>query len=310
MKTLRSLKDYTGTQPTVVTIGSFDGVHLGHQKIIKDLKSLGLQKNEKTVVISFEPHPRLFFDPHADLKLLTTNTEKANLLAQHGIDYFILQKFDHAFANQSPEEFVRQLVENLKMKDLLIGYDHHFGKDRQGNFDFIRSLEHKYGFKTHKITPMLIDGIKISSTKIRDALKSGNVALANKLLGHPFYLSGEVVAGNRIGRQLGFPTANLKFDHPNKILPKQGVYVVKSIIENRPVYGMMNLGIRPTIDGRKMIMEVHFFDFNKDIYGQTIPIYFLKRLRAEQKFDNLTALKAQLKKDAVRAKEWLKKMQP
>ncbi len=310
MKILKSLKDYAGKSATAVTIGSFDGVHLGHRKVIGDLKKIAQKNHEKTVVISFDPHPRLFFNPEADLKLLTTNEEKARLLADLGVDYLILQKFDRQFANQSPENFVGQLVEALNMKDLLIGYDHHFGKDRQGDFNFIRSLEPKYLFKTHKIEPVIIDGIKVSSTKIREALKSGDISLANKLLGYPYQLSGKVVSGNRIGRQLGFPTANIQPDQSRKLLPKQGVYLVKSVIENQPVYGMMNLGMRPTIDGHKLIMEIHFFDFNRDIYGQRIPIYFLDRLRSEQKFESLEALKEQLQKDAQKSKEKIKKMQP
>ncbi len=307
MKVLHNLQTYDKSLPGTVTIGSFDGVHLGHQKILNDLKQIAQNTGTKSVVISFDPHPRLFFNPDTDFKLLSTNEEKAALLAQQGIDYLILQKFDKNFANQTPEEYIKRLAQSLNMKHLLIGYDHRFGKNREGNFDLIKSLESKYGFKTHQIDPLTIDDLNVSSTAIRTALKNGQVALANKYLGHLYGISGQVVAGNQLGRQLGFPTANIQLNTPHKLLPKQGVYVVKSMIDNQPVFGMMNLGLRPTIDGTKQIMEVHFFDFDKDLYGQTIPIYFIKRLRDEQKFPNLEALQNQLKKDAEASLEIINK---
>ena len=279
MKLLYSLDAYPSHKPAAVTIGSFDGVHLGHRKVLNDLKSIAKKNDEASVVISFEPHPRLFFNPDSDMKLLTTTPEKVDLLAQQGIDYLILQKFDKNFANQSPETYIKNLVEKLNMKELLIGYDHRFGKNREGNFEMIQSMEDQFGYKTHKINPLLIDNEEVSSTKIRQALQEGDIDKANKLLGYTYFISGKVIAGNQLGRQLGFPTANIDFDFSKKIFPKQGVYVVKSIIDNQPVYGMMNLGLRPTINGQKLIMEVHFFDFNKDIYGQNIRVSFLKRLR-------------------------------
>jgi len=305
MKLLYSLDAYPSHKPAAVTIGSFDGVHLGHRKVLNDLKSIAKKNDEASVVISFEPHPRLFFNPDSDMKLLTTTPEKVDLLAQQGIDYLILQKFDKNFANQSPETYIKNLVEKLNMKELLIGYDHRFGKNREGNFEMIQSMEDQFGYKTHKINPLLIDNEEVSSTKIRQALQEGDIDKANKLLGYTYFISGKVIAGNQLGRQLGFPTANIDFDFSKKIFPKQGVYVVKSIIDNQPVYGMMNLGLRPTINGQKLIMEVHFFDFNKDIYGQNIRVSFLKRLRNEQKFDSLDALKKQLKIDAARSQDFI-----
>jgi len=285
-------------KPAVVTIGSFDGVHLGHQKVLDDLKTIANNHGERSVVISFEPHPRIFFNPDTDLRLLTTTDEKASLLSQQNIDDLILQKFDHEFASQDAETFVKKLVETLNMKDLLIGYDHRFGKDRKGTFDFVKSLEQKYGFKTHKIAPLFINGTEVSSSLIRKILSTGDVRLAQTYLGRPYLLTGRVVKGNRLGRKLGFPTANISVDNPYKLIPKQGVYLVKSMIDNQPVFGMMNIGFRPTIDGKKQIMEIHFFDFNGDLYGKSIPVYFLERLRDEQKFPSLEALQNQLKKDA------------
>ena len=294
-------------KPAVVTIGSFDGVHLGHQKVLNDLKDIAKNDNARTVVISFEPHPRIFFNPDTDLRLLTTADEKAKLLSQQNIDELILQKFDDKFAKQDAETFIKKLVENLNMTDLLIGYDNRFGKDRKGTFDFVKTLEQKYGFKTHKIEPLIIDGKPVSSSIIRKALSNGDVQSAQTYLGRPYALTGKVVEGNRLGRTLGFPTANIKVDNTFKLIPKQGVYLVKSIIDNQPVFGMMNIGFRPTINGKKQIMEIHFFDFNGDLYGKSIPVYFLERLRDEQKFPNLEALKNQLKKDAVLSRQIIAK---
>ncbi len=301
MKILNSLQSYKSNKPATVTIGSFDGVHLGHQKVLNDLKQIAKNSDSHSVVISFEPHPRLFFNPGAGLRLLTTNDEKIDLLAKQNIDYLILQKFDKDFSNQTAEDFIKALVDNLNMKHLLIGHDHQFGKNRQGNFELIQSLGSKYGFKTHQIKPLTVDGIKVSSTLIREALQNGHISLANKLLGYPYFINGEVVTGNQLGRTIGFPTANINIQSEHKLLPKQGVYVVKSIIDGQEINGMMNLGLRPTVDGTKQIMEVHFFNFDKDIYGRKIPIYFVERLRDELKFPSLEALKAQLKKDAEKS---------
>ena len=307
MKLKHHLSTDKSTKPAVVTIGSFDGVHLGHQKVLNDLKAIAKNKNARTVVISFEPHPRLFFNPDMDLRLLTSADEKAELLSQQNIDELVLQKFDDEFAGQDAETFVRKLVENLNMTDLLIGYDHRFGKDRKGTFDFVKSLEPKYGYKTHKIEPLIIDGQPVSSSIIRKVLLDGYVRLAQTYLGRPYVLTGQVVEGNRLGRTLGFPTANIKVGAPYKLIPKQGVYLVKSIIDNQPVFGMMNIGVRPTIDGKKQIMEIHFFDFNGDLYGKSIPVYFLERLRDEQKFPSLEALQNQLKKDAEVSRQMISK---
>ena len=294
-------------QPTAVTIGSFDGVHLGHQKVLKDLRDIAKTNHALSVVISFEPHPRFFFNPGTDLRLLTTTKEKIDLLSQYHIDELILQKFDAGFASQDAEIFVKKLVENLNMKDLLIGYDHRFGKDRKGTFDFVKSLENKYDFKTHKIEPLIIDEQEISSSLIMQILSKGEVDLAKKYLGRPYFLTGTVVRGNRLGRKLGFPTANIIIKDTEKLIPKQGVYLVFSSIDNKIVYGMMNIGYRPTIDGTRLIMEVHFFDFTGDLYDKNITVHFLKRLRDEQKFPDLNALKNQLKKDAEMSRELIAK---
>jgi len=304
LDTFSSIKN----KPTVVTIGSFDGVHKGHQQVLQQLKNLAQKYDMDSVVISFDPHPRIFFNPDTDLRLLTTNAEKAGLLNQQGVDYFVLQPFDNDFANQDPETFIRRLVNDLNMKHLLIGYDHHFGKNRSGNYDFIKTLEPKYGFTTHKIEAVKMNDVDLSSTKIRKALQDGDIELANSYLGYPYFFTGKVVKGNQLGRKLGFPTANIEIEDAYKLIPKQGVYIVKSVFDGKPVYGMMNIGYRPTIDGKKQIIEVHFFDFDKDIYEQPIRISFLKRLRDEQKFPSLEALKAQLKNDRKNALSYLEQL--
>ncbi len=307
MKQIHSLDNFLSinNKPTVVTIGSFDGVHKGHQQVLQQLKDLAQKHDMASVVMSFDPHPRIFFNPDSDLRLLTTDDEKAGLLDQQGIDYFVLQAFDRTFANQDPEIFIQQLVDKLNMKHLLIGYDHHFGKNRKGDYEFIKTLEPKYGFTTHKIEAVRMNDTNLSSTHIRKALKEGDIALANSYLGYPYFFTGKVVKGNQLGRKLGFPTANIQIEDMYKHIPKQGVYIVKSVFDEKPVYGMMNIGYRPTIDGKKQIIEAHFFDFDKDIYDQPIRISFLKRLRDEQKFPSLEALKAQLKKDKAAALEYL-----
>jgi riboflavin kinase/FMN adenylyltransferase len=290
------------TTGTVVSIGSFDGVHLGHQELIRRMNTIAKQHNLRSVIVSFSPHPRIFFNPETDLKLLTTDSEKTTLLSKTGLNDFIIQDFNRDFANQSPDEFIHLLVKQLKMKDLYMGYDHHFGKNRKGSFAYIQSLESRYNFKTHQIDAVVKNEKNISSTIIRKALHNGDISLANSYLGYEYFITGEVVSGNKLGRQLGFPTANISVKNSYKLIPKQGVYVVYAEIDKQKVFGMMNIGFRPTINGKKQIKEVHFFDFNQEIYGQKIKVHFIKRLRDEQKFSSLEALQKQLQKDEIHAR--------
>ncbi len=309
VKIYHSIADFSHPDiETAVSIGSFDGVHLGHRKILTRLKEIAGKNNRKTLVISFSPHPRIYFNPDTELKLLTTDEEKKQLLQEQGIDFLILQDFNAGFAGQDPEEFIEKLVNKLHMKDFLFGYDHHFGKNRSGDFDFVKSLENKYHFKTHRIDAFLKDGQEISSTLIRNLLQEGKVKQAAGYLGYPYFITGKVVKGNQLGRKLGFPTANISIENPYKLVPKQGVYLVRSVIDNQPVYGMMNIGFRPTIDGKEQIKEVHFFDFGKDLYDQKIQVSFLERMRDEQKFPSLEALKEQLKKDEIYARSLISEM--
>ena len=302
MKIIHNIENYKEKTGTVVSIGSFDGVHLGHQELIRRMNTIAKQHNLRSVIVSFSPHPRIFFNPETDLKLLTTDSEKTALLSKTGLNDFIIQDFNRDFANQSPDEFIHLLVKQLKMKDLYMGYDHHFGKNRKGSFAYIQSLESRYNFKTHQIDAVVKNEKNISSTIIRKTLHNGDISLANSYLGYEYFITGEVVSGNKLGRQLGFPTANISVKNSYKLIPKQGVYVVYAEIDKQKVFGMMNIGFRPTINGKKQIKEVHFFDFNQEIYGQKIKVHFIKRLRDEQKFSSLEALQKQLQKDEIHAR--------
>ncbi len=296
-------------EPVVLTMGSFDGVHLGHKALINQLKGIARKEGLKTAVLTFVPHPKLFFNKDGNFKLINTLEEKIKLLKDTGIDYLILEDFNRDFASQSPDEYLQKLMDQYHMKSLLMGYDHHFGKDQKGNFDYVNALGPQMGFTTHLVHPVIKNGKTISSSLIRNLIKEGKIGEANDFLGYPFFINGKVVSGNRIGNKLGFPTANIDLNSSHKILPKQGVYIVKSPIDGKEYYGMMNLGIRPTIDGTKQIMEVHFFDFDKDIYGKNLQISFLKHLRSEKKFPSLKALTKQLGEDKAKSLEWIKATQ-
>jgi riboflavin kinase/FMN adenylyltransferase len=305
VKVLHSLNEYKNIKSTTVTIGSFDGVHKGHQKVLRQLQSIAKQSDTQSVVISFVPHPRIFFDPNTALKMLNTTDEKIALLEKQGLDYLILQTFDRNFASKNPDDFIKEMVSTLKMKHILMGYDHSFGKNAEGNYELVSRLSKKYNYETHLIEEAKIDDIKLSSTAVREALLAGNIEKANRILAYPYALTGLVVKGNQLGRTIGFPTANIEVSDKYKLFPKQGVYVVSALVAGQSVYGMINLGMRPTVDGKKMVIEVYLFNFNQDIYHKTIRIAFLKRLRDEQKFPSVEALKMQLIKDEATSKKYI-----
>jgi riboflavin kinase/FMN adenylyltransferase len=305
VKVLHSLNEYKNIKSTTVTIGSFDGVHKGHQKVLRQLQSIAKQSDTQSVVISFVPHPRIFFDPNTALKMLNTTDEKIALLEKQGLDYLILQTFDRTFASKNPDDFIKEMVSTLKMKHILMGYDHSFGKNAEGNYELVSRLSKKYNYETHLIEEAKIDDIKLSSTAVREALLAGNIEKANRILAYPYALTGLVVKGNQLGRTIGFPTANIEVSDKYKLFPKQGVYVVSALVAGQSVYGMMNLGMRPTVDGKKMVIEVYLFNFNQDIYHKTIQVSFLKRLRDEQKFPSVEALKMQLIKDEATSKKYI-----
>ena len=298
MVTVQSIRNYDKEHPTAITIGTFDGVHIGHRKILKRLiknsKDLGL----KSMVLTFFPHPRMVLQKDADLKLLNTIDEKIKILEELGLDYLIIHPFTKEFSRFSATEFVRDiLVNSLRTKKIIIGYDHRFGRNRDANINDLIAFGSALDFEVEEIPAQEIDDVSVSSTKIRKALEEGNIVTANKYLGYPYMLTGLVKKGKGLGRQLNFPTANLTIKESYKLIPKNGVYVVQSIIGNSTVNGMMNIGYNPTVSGKEKSIEIHFFDFDEDLYDQKLQIDILGRIRDEHKFESVEALKNQLLND-------------
>jgi riboflavin kinase/FMN adenylyltransferase len=298
LKIYTDLAEYTSKNKTFVTIGTFDGVHIGHQKVLSNLVLSAEKNNASSVLLTFFPHPRMVLQKNSDIKLINTLKERIELLKKTGLDALVIHEFTEDFAEKTALDFVKNvLVDHLKIANLIIGYDHRFGKNREGNFDQLSEYGNIFGFEVNKISQQEIDHITISSTKIRKAIELGNIEEANRYLGYHFMLKGDIVKGNNLGEKIGFPTANLSIEENYKLLPKTGSYIVKSELENQTVYGMMNIGYNPTVKGKKQTIEIHFFDFNKDLYGKKIQIDVLKFLRDEQKFDSVEVLKKQLVND-------------
>ncbi|MBI0398402.1 bifunctional riboflavin kinase/FAD synthetase [Cyclobacterium marinum] len=299
MKIYKSLADFPDIQRPVVTIGSFDGVHLGHQKILKRINNIAKSIHGESVLVSFWPHPRMVLFPESHgIQLLYSFEEKAALLEEFGVDHLISIPFTKEFSMMESKDFIENiLVKKIKTKKLVIGYDHRFGRGREGSFAHLHAEQNKYNFDLEEIPREDIDNIGISSTKIRKALKSGNIVKANEFLGRPYNLQGKVIEGDKIGRTIGFPTANIQLNEPNKLIPMDGAYLVKVIIDKKQYEGMLNIGMRPTVSGERKNIEVNILNFNRDIYGQTINLELLEFLRPEKKFENLAALTEQLKID-------------
>ncbi len=294
----------------VVTIGTFDGVHQGHQQILAQMRSEAARIGGETVIITFHPHPRkIVSSVPGDVKLLNTLNEKITLLEKAGIDHLVVIPFDHQFANQTADAYVKDfLFAYFKPAIVIIGYDHRFGKGRTGNYHLLEQYGKELGFKVKEITEEILNEVVVSSTRIREALLNNDIAIANHFLGYPYFFEGIVVEGNQLGRTLGFPTANLHISSEEKLIPGNGVYAVKInrgswTVDREPdfLFGMMNIGVRPTVDGKKRVIEVNIFDFNEDIYGKNLLISIVGFLRGEVKFSGLEALKAQLKEDRNKA---------
>jgi riboflavin kinase/FMN adenylyltransferase len=283
-----------------VTLGTFDGVHLGHQKVLKNLVKNA--KQDVSVLLTFFPHPRMVLQSSVQIKLINTIDERISLIEKTGLDVLVIHKFTKEFSKQSALEFVRNiLVSKLNISRLIIGYDHHFGKNREGNFEQLEEYSHTYGFGLTKISQEDVNEIAVSSTKIRKAIEEGNINKANKFLGYNFMLTGEVVQGENLGEKIGFPTANLFIKESYKLIPKTGSYIVKSQLDGKTIYGMMNIGFRPTVHGKHKTIEIHFFNFNEMLYGKTICVELLDFLRNERKFETIEALKTQLQEDKHKA---------
>lgn len=299
MEIVTDLDRFHAPDFSVVTIGTFDGVHLGHQAIIKRIVKEAKDNHGKSSLVTFWPHPRFVISSgKSDLKLLTTFEEKSDLIKGLGVDYIIKLSFTESFSRMSAEDFLSEiLVKRLGVDRLFIGYDHHFGNNREGDLTFLKEREQVYNYQVNEISRQDIDDIGISSTKIRNALNQGDIYRANSLLGREYCLTGAVVEGDRLGRSLGFPTANIKVSEEVKLLPKDGVYAVVVEIGERRFKGMLNIGHKPTLNATIRSIEVNIFDFNEDIYSKIITVRFLWYIRNEMKFESLDHLKAQLHKD-------------
>ncbi|KJD34167.1 riboflavin biosynthesis protein RibF [Tamlana nanhaiensis] len=292
------MEKYSINEPSVVTIGTFDGVHIGHQKIIKRLVNTSKLEGLKSVVLTFFPHPRMVLQKESNIKLINTINERYAILNSLGLDFLLIKTFTKEFSRLSAEDFVKQiLVDKLNAKKVIIGYDHRFGRNRNADINNLKVFGEKYGFAVEEISAQDIDDVSVSSTKIRKALLEGDITTANSYLGYTFMLNGTVTTGRGLGKTIHFPTANIAIEEDYKIIPKQGVYIVKSVIDDAVFYGMMNIGVNPTVNGKKQTIEVHFFNFNADIYNKSLQIELLQRIRDEQKFESVEALTRQLTKD-------------
>ena len=303
MKIYHGLDDFTRLSSAVVTSGTFDGVHLGHQKILARLREVAAKNNGETVVITFWPHPRLVLHPEDEsLKLLNTFEEKASLLKEQGIQHLVRIPFTKEFSQLTSEEFIQKiLVDTIGTKKLVIGYDHRFGHNREGSFEQLKLNAPRYGFEVEEIPRQDVDHIGVSSSKIRKALEEGDIDAATHLLGRPYSLTGRVVMGDKLGRLLGYPTANIEIDTKFKLVPADGIYAATAQHEHDLYKGMLYIGNRPTVNGTKRNIEINLFDFNKDIYGESLSLNFYKLIRGDSKFHDLEALKVQLALDKVDA---------
>ncbi|MES2559517.1 MAG: bifunctional riboflavin kinase/FAD synthetase [Bacteroidota bacterium] len=303
MRVYRSLDELPLIKNAIVTQGTFDGVHAAHRVIINRVKELAKQRRGETVLMTFDPHPRLVLFPEEHgLKLLQTLDEKIIALEKEGIDHLVVIPFTKAFSELSSLQFIRDiLVEKIGTKVLVIGYDHRFGKNREGAFLHLKESSSLYGFEVEEIPEQDVDEVAVSSTRIRKALEAGDVVTAAKYLGKFYSITGEVVQGKQLGRTIGYPTANIKVDDPNKLIPADGVYAVQVVFNNKTYGGMLNAGYRPTVDGKTHSIEVHLFDFSEDLYNRKIVILYVDKLREEMKFNGLDELKNQLEKDKLHA---------
>lgn len=310
MKVYHSIFDFIASGKSVVTLGTFDGVHVGHKKIIGKLLKSAQVDQLQTVMITFAQHPRNVLNSSDSIKLLNTTEEKIQLLEKQGIDHLVVLNFDSSLSELTGEEFVKNiLIDKLNLQKIIIGYDHRFGKNRASDIHDLIYFGKKYHFDVEQISAEEINEITISSTKIRHAILEGEITLANQYLGYEYSFSGIVVKGNQLGRTIGFPTANIQMNNSQKIIPKIGVYIVQGSWDGKVVRGMMNIGTKPTVDGRNISIEVHFFDLNEDLYDKEITISVLKYLREEQKFDSIEALKGQLALDQQAALSFFKTLE-
>ncbi|WNM19811.1 bifunctional riboflavin kinase/FAD synthetase [Flavobacterium capsici] len=304
MKIFNSISDFKSNSKTIVTIGTFDGVHIGHKKILEKLIKSTSNSEFESLVLTFFPHPRLVLQTGTDMKQLNTIDEKVNLLDAIGIDNLVIHPFNKEFSRLTAEDFVKSvLVDTFNVAKIIIGYDHRFGRNRTADINDLIEFGEKYNFEVEQISAEEVNDVSVSSTKIRNALNEGDVTLAQTYLDYYYLINGTVTKGKQLGKTIGFPTANISVKEDYKLIPKDGVYVVSCEIDSSKHYGMMNIGVNPTVEAnnQNQKIEVHLFDFEKDIYGKPITVSLLKRLRNEQKFESIDALKKQLALDKINA---------
>lgn len=307
MKIYEGIEKFKKKNNAIVTSGTFDGVHIGHQKILRTLKNIATKKNGETVLITYWPHPRLVLDPANDtIKLLTSFEEKASVLESFGLDHLIKIAFTKEFSQMSSARFIKEiLVDGIGTKTLVIGYDHKFGHNREGSFESLKANAGNYGFTIREIPRQDIKNVGVSSSKIRRSLSNGDIHISNQFLGWEYCLNGKVVKGDQIGRQIGFPTANISIESDLKLIPAGGSYAVRVIHDNTDYLGMLNIGTRPTVNGSNQTIEVNIFDFDKQIYNDEIRVKMVRLIRKENKFESLDLLKEQLKLDRELARKML-----
>lgn len=307
MKEHKGANAFKSDHHTVITIGTFDGVHAGHQKIIERLVATAKVSHLESAILTFFPHPRMVLQEDSDLKLINTIEERKQLLEKSGIDHLIIHPFTHQFSRLTALEFVRDiLVNKLKAKKVIIGYDHRFGRNRTADINTLKDFGKQFGFEVEEISQQEIEEVAVSSTKIRKALLEGRVEKANNYLQHPFTLTGTIVSGEGRGKEFGYPTANLKIEEDYKLIPKIGVYVVRAVIDEIPYFGMMSIGTNPTVGGKDVTIETYFFLLDKDLYGKRLQIELLTRIRDEKKFESVDALKIAMKQDEAFSERYIR----
>ncbi len=307
MKEHKGAHAFNSSHHTVVTIGTFDGVHVGHQKIIERLVNTAKVGNLESAILTFFPHPRMVLQKDAGIKLINTIQERKEILAKSGVDHIIIHPFTQQFSRLSAREFVRDiLVHKLRAKKVIIGYDHRFGRNRTADIEDLREFGREYGFDVEEISKQDVEEVAVSSTKIRNALLEGHVEKANRYLSYPFSLAGTVVKGKGLGKEFEYPTANLHIEEEYKLIPKNGVYVVRAEIDGEQHFGMMNIGTNPTVGGTEKTIETHFLDLEKDLYEKYLSIELLTRIRDEKKFDSVESLKRAMKQDEAFSRQYIK----
>jgi riboflavin kinase/FMN adenylyltransferase len=307
LKLFHSINDFHSSKKTILTLGTFDGVHIGHKKILERITQNTEEGKYESLVLTFFPHPRMVLQEQSEIKLLNTISEKSQLLEATGIENLVIHPFNESFSRLTAEEFVSTiLVDRFHIHKIIIGHDHRFGRNRTANIDNLIAFGAEYGFEVEQISAQEIHDVSVSSTKIRKALQEGNMALANEYLGYVYFLTGKIVQGKQLGRTIGFPTANIEIAEEYKLIPKKGVYAVKAKIRNQEFSGMMNIGNNPTVNGTKQTIEVNLFDFDADIYNEIIEVSLVHYIREEQKFESVGQLTAQLHQDKMDSLKYLK----